>query len=151
MFTERPGLTDGAALGLSKEQEKGQEELCCYSGGPRASPVKREAGVRKSLRMWDGLGGDVRICRRLTAVQGVLRSCLWVSSGLIWSSLTCALPGLGTARDSPLCGGFPCLRPKISFHKNSLQLKTKKIAHTQKNPHLLHQAWSEMFQCYSWK
>lgn len=111
--------------GWAKEQEKGQEELCCCSGGPRASPVKREAGVRKSWRIWDGFSGDLLIPRQLTVVHGVQRSCLWVSSGIIWSSLTCAVSFLGTAWDSPLCTGFPCLKPKISFHKNSLQLKTK--------------------------
>lgn len=43
------------------------------------------------------------------------------SSGASWPvpCLCWGQPG------TPLCGGFPCLKPTISFHKNSLQLETK--------------------------
>lgn len=40
----QPGVADGAALGLSKGAGEGTGGLCCHSGGPRASPVQREAG-----------------------------------------------------------------------------------------------------------
>lgn len=65
--------------GCAKEQGKGHEELCCSSGGPRASPVNREAVVRKSSRdfqLSDGVGGDLLGHRQLAMVHGVLRSCL---------------------------------------------------------------------------
>lgn len=123
--------------GCAEEQGKGQEELCCSSGGPRASPVNREAVVRKSSRdfqLSDGLGGDELRHRQLSVVRGVLRSCLWVSSAssgdpwpvpcLLWGQ-----PGTLPCVEALLAHG---LSPK-SLSIKCLQLKTKTKKDTKRS------------------
>lgn len=117
-----PGLSRGAWEGVSWARE----ELCCCPGGCRAPSVNREAEVTKSSRDFqlpDGHAGDELRHRHLARVRGVLRSCRWVSSGVIWSSLTCALPALGTAREPPRVKAFYAwrLKHKVPFRANPLQ------------------------------